>query len=694
MARNLLIVESPAKAHTIEKYLGSDYQVVASMGHIRDLPSSKMGVDTDNHFAPQYVIPPKARPNLKKLKDALKSKPKVYLATDLDREGEAISWHIQEALELEKQGIKFQRITFDEISKSALLKALDNPREINQKLVDAQQARRVLDRLVGYTLSPVLWRKLYKGLSAGRVQSVALKLIVDREIEREKFKPEEYWSIAALLETNQKANFKARLVSYKEQKLEPQSIKTAGEAQNIVDQLIKAEYQVKKIEAKVVNRKASAPYTTASFQQDVVNKLGMSAKNGMRAAQHLYEQGLITYMRTDSVDIAKEALEQIRAQIGLEFGAQYLPPKPNYYRNKQKQAQEAHEAIRPVNPQLKSVEIKDQSAKKVYDLIWRRAIGSQMLPAEIEQTSVDIQAGEGIFRATGQRILFPGFLALYPKRLEAIEGKAQTEETESENEVDQLLPKLTEGEKLNCLEVLQDQHFTEPPPRFSEASLIKALEEYEIGRPSTYAPTIDTILARHYVQLEQKRFVPEMIGRKVTELLAEHFPDVVDLQFTAKMEDQLDQVADGKESYVSVLEQFWGPFKAKVDQKTEAIPKVDLTEETDEICPECGAPMLIKMGRFGKFLACSKFPDCKTTKPLQVNAESGLTCPRCNQPLNWRKSKKGSFLGCSGYPKCQFALWKPEQLPEKIKELEKEEVLPFKQQAIEAMERFKSSKSS
>jgi len=670
MARNLVIVESPAKAGTIQKYLGNDFQVLASMGHIRDLPASKLGVDVEEKFTPQYVIPPKARPNLKKLKAALKDKKVVYLATDLDREGEAIAWHVAQALDLEKaKDITVHRITFDEITKTAVTYAVAHPREINYKLVDAQQARRVLDRLVGYTLSPVLWKKLYKGLSAGRVQSVALRLIVDRETERNAFKPIEYWSIEADVQGSALPAFTAKLVEYAGKKIEQLTIGGEAEATAIRTALEKAAYEVTKIEKKTVRRRPSAPYTTSTYQQDAVNRLGMSAKQAMRSAQRLYEAGHITYMRTDSVDMAAEAVAAMRTYIQETFGAAYVPEAPQKYQTKSKQAQEAHEAIRPTHSENTNVG-SDEADQKVYDLIRSRALASQMTEAQLEQTSVTIVAEEGKFRASGQRVVFQGFMAAYPSK-----DKAD----------DQQLPALSEKEILALKELRSEQHFTEPPPRFTEATLIKVLEEYGIGRPSTYAPTIDTLNQRKYVLIEQRRFIPEPIGIQVTNLLTEHFPNIVDTGFTAQMENQLDGIADGTSQYEKTLADFWTPFRTLVEEKTEKIAKVDMTEATDEICPNCGKPMVIKQGRFGKFLACTGFPECKTTKPINNTQPTGLICPKDGKELVWKKARRGAFIGCSGYPTCDFALWKREQMLKKIEELEAAETpLPFKEQALAA----------
>lgn len=671
MAKNLVIVESPAKAKTIEKYLGADYQVLASMGHIRDLPASKLGVDLENNFLPSYIIPIKAKKTLTGLKNALKDKIKVLLATDLDREGEAIAWHIYQALELDSKNIEVERITFDEITKQAIQEAVAHPREINQPLVDAQQARRVLDRLVGYTLSPVLWKKIYKGLSAGRVQSVALRLIVDREKERTSFIAVEYWSLkAALTENKSQKSINANLIEYSKQKIEQLTLQNKSQVDQIVESLKDEAYLVQSVEKKKVKRRPQAPYTTSTFQQDAVNKLSISSKRAMQIAQKLYEAGLITYMRTDSVSLSSQAVEQIRAEIVSKYGNSYLPTKPNFFQNKSKNAQEAHEAIRPANISVSQVN-DEPIAQKVYDLIRKRTMASQMSEAEVEQTGINIKAGEAIFRANGSVIVFPGFLAVI--------GFDEKE--------DAILPEMKQGDQLKLDELISEQHFTEPPPRYSEATLIKTLEEKGIGRPSTYAPTIDTLIQRRYVQVEQRRFFPEEVGFLVTDLLVQHFPEIVDLGFTAGMEEQLDLIAEGKANYEKILADFWHPFIKQVEENTQKIEKVNTDETTDELCPNCNSPMVIKMGRFGKFLACSNFPECKTAKPLKSVDPTGMVCPICGKDLNEKRARRSTFFGCSGYPDCKFALWKKEHLPSKIEELEKEGMaLEFKAKSLECFE--------
>jgi DNA topoisomerase-1 len=672
MAKNLVIVESPAKAGTIGKYLGPDYEVLASMGHVRDLPASKLGVEVDQNFEPHYIIPIKARKTITALKAALKGKEKVLLATDLDREGEAIAWHISKALDLENQkGITVERITFDEITKPAILAAVAHPRSLDLQLVDAQQARRVLDRLVGYSLSPVLWKKIYKGLSAGRVQSVALRIITERERERLAFNPVEYWSLKALVaKKDSPDSFESNLVEYTGKKIEQLTLKNKEEVDSIVSTLHQSTYQISSIDAKQVKRRPSAPYTTSTLQQDAVNKLGYSSKRVMQIAQKLYEAGLITYMRTDSVSLAATAVESIREYVGTAYGQNFLPTKPNTYLTKSKGAQEAHEAIRPTNPQVLAKDVPGEAqAQKVYELIWKRTLASQMKEAELEQTAVSIKAAEATFRANGQRVVFPGFLQVW----------------NMEEKADNRLPELKKDEFLNLVELLPEQHFTEPPPRYTEASLIKALEEQGIGRPSTYAPTIDTLVQRRYVTIDQRRFIPEEVGYLVTDLLVAHFPEIVDVSFTADMEGKLDLIAEGQANYVTTLSDFWKPFSEQILVNTEKIEKIDTTTETDKICPNCNSPMLIKMGRFGKFLACSKFPDCKTTQPLEEVQPSGLICPVCGKPFSEKRARKGIFYGCSGYPDCKVAIWKKEYLPAKIEELKLEKIeMPFQQASLDA----------
>ena len=668
MAKNLVIVESPAKAATIEKYLGSDFQVLASMGHIRDLPASKMGVDTEAAFLPSYVIPPKARKTLTALKNALKGKETVYLATDLDREGEAIAWHVSEALELpSKPEIAVKRITFDEITQTAIKNAVANPRQIDQQLVDAQQARRSLDRLVGYTLSPILWKKLYKGLSAGRVQSVALRILVDREREREAFNPVEYWSLEADFQAGEM--FRGQLVAYDGKKVEQLSLSAKATVDEVVAHVQGQKASVSLVEIKRQKRKPAAPYTTSKLQQDGVNRLGMSAKRVMQAAQRLYENGHITYMRTDSVALSKDALEAIRSHISARHGEQYLSPKPNVYSTSSKGAQEAHEAIRPTDPAKEQVS-SEAGEQRLYDMIRRKAISSQMKEAEFELTAITVAAGSARFRSSGQRIVFQGYLAVW---------ESDTKETS--------LPQVAEGQTVDLVELYPEQHYTEPPARFTEASLIKKLEELGIGRPSTYAPTISTLGERGYVRVESRQLVPEDVGRTVTDLLIEHFSNIVDTNFTVTMEQDLDGIADGSTSYAQVLGEFWQPFHTQAVENAAKIEKVEETETTDELCPLCEAPMNVKRSRFGKFLACSRFPECRGTRSLQQIAPTGLICPHDGKELIEKRARRGVFFGCSGYPECTVALWKKEQLPAKVAELEGEGItVDFKGEALAAFE--------
>ncbi len=572
---DLVIVESPTKANTISRYLGKDYQVMASMGHIRDLPRTVLGVDIENNFEPKYQILPKKRKSIKELKDVLKSADNVILATDEDREGEAISWHLSAALKLKD----YQRIVFHEITKKAIEQALKNPRKIDMRLVDAQQARRILDRLVGYKLSPFLWKKIAKRLSAGRVQSVAVRLIVDREREIEKFKPEEFWTLDAEF----KEKLKARLLKTE--------IKNKAEADKILEDLENAEYKVIDLKEKETRRNPLPPLTTSTMQQDAARRLHYSAKQTMMLAQKLYEKGYITYHRTDSLNLSEDFLSQVQKFI-----------EPNYLEIKKykakKGAQEAHEAIRPTK-------ISRKIDDKLYDLIWQRAIASQMKPAILDSVSVDMRArlpvgmaSNYIFRANGQQIKFDGFLKIYPMLI-------------SEN----LLPKLLISQILRLLKLIPEQHFTQPLARYSEASLIKALEKEGIGRPSTYAPIISTIQDRGYVRKFKGRFYPQEVGIMVNDLLVEHFPKIVDVGFTANMEEDLDKIAAGQKEWVPIIREFYEPFAKNLELKYEAVKK--FVEQTSEKCPECGQPMVVRMSRFGKFLGCSGFPKCRFTKPIK-----------------------------------------------------------------------------
>jgi DNA topoisomerase I len=645
----LVIVESPTKANTIKKFLGKGYSVTSSYGHVRDLPKSKLGVDVEHDFEPQYVIPTKVRKRVTALKKAAAKADDIILATDEDREGEAIAWHLLQALDIEGA----QRIVFHEITKRAIAHALEHPRDIDMHMVDAQQARRVLDRLVGYTLSPFLWKKIFRGLSAGRVQSVALRLIVDREAERTAFKPEEYWSIGALLKKEQE--FQAHLQSIEGTAVKKLSIATKKEADAIVSYLETSKYVVGEVTKKQMRRNPSPPFTTSTLQQQAHGRLGMSARRTMRVAQALYEGGHITYMRTDSVNLSSESLGAAQKWISQNFGKRYVLDRPRQFKGKSKLAQEAHEAIRPTDPSHApqgcggSASFSDKGQHRLYELIWRRFMASQLPHAEFDATAVDIEAtGSGAvygLRANGNVMRFDGFLKVW-----------ETKITETQ------LPDLSAGAVLDLQEVQSEQHFTEPPPRYNEASLIKVLEEYGIGRPSTYAPIISVIEGRNYVEKDEgKRFVPTETGTLVNGLLVEHFPQIVDPEFTARMEDELDAIASGKEGWHAMIREFYEPFAKRVARKEEEVKKIEPPEEkTDEVCDECGKPMVVKRGRFGKFLACTGFPECKMTKRLITLENSYGPCPDCKEGLiiGRRTKTKRLFYGCSRYPKCEYATWK------------------------------------
>ncbi|PJE51332.1 MAG: DNA topoisomerase I [Candidatus Yanofskybacteria bacterium CG10_big_fil_rev_8_21_14_0_10_36_16] len=649
---SLIIVESPTKAKTITKFLGSGYLVRSSMGHIRDLPKSRIGVDIENNFQPKYLIPAKAKKQVAELKDALKKTDDVILATDEDREGEAIAWHLTKALGLDgpRTSKKVKRIVFHEITKPAIEKALENPRDIDMHLVDAQQARRVLDRLVGYELSPFLWKKIRYGLSAGRVQSVALRLIVEREREIEKFIKEEYWTLDSVFEKEGK-EFSARLNKIGNKTLDKLEIKKEEEINEIIKNLDGAEYKVLHIESKEAKKNPVSPFTTSTLQQAASRKYGMSAKQTMMHAQKLYETGHITYMRTDSVNIAESALVQAKKVITEKFGENYSEARK--YKTKSKGAQEAHEAIRPTNLAKEPEDLGkiDPGQKKIYDLIWRRTLASQMKPALYDQTSADISAkskiqnpksNEYIFRANGQVMKFDGFLKVYGRSSEDVE-----------------LPKLDEGEILNFKELKPEQHFTQPPPRYTDASLVKTLEKEGIGRPSTYAPTLSTIQTRGYVEKEEKKYKPTEIGILVNDMLVEHFPKIVDLKFTSHIEESFDQIAEGKSDWVPVIKEFYGPFKENLDKKVKIVEQA--TEETEVPCPKCNKKMVIKFGRHGKFLMCPD-KECGGTKPLpeeeamikQLEEKTeGEKCPECGKLMEVKRGRYGYFLGCQDYPTCK-----------------------------------------
>ncbi|MDX1607792.1 MAG: type I DNA topoisomerase [Candidatus Spechtbacterales bacterium] len=653
----LVIVESPTKAKTISKFLGDKYIVTSSYGHLRDLPKGELGVDTEKNFEPRYVIPTKSRKKLTALKKKLKDADEVILATDGDREGEAIAWHLLYALGILTDNKKkkpvdlpVERIEFHEITKSAIENALQNPREINKDLVNAQQARRILDRLVGYKLSPFLWKKVMRGLSAGRVQSVAVRLIVEKERERQKFKPKEYWTIEADLKASGKdKKFIAALHSKNGESLDKFAVENKKAADEIVKKLEEGEWKVENVEQKDRKRNPFAPFTTSTLQQAAGHKFGYPAKRTMMLAQNLYERGLITYHRTDSLNLAPGAVSAGRRYIEKEFGKKYLPNKPRFFKTKSKGAQEAHEAIRPTDPTKNPDRLKLQPAqKKLYKLIWQRFLASQMTPAIFAATTIDINTNtEYGFRATGQVMRFPGFLKVYPVKFKEAE-----------------LPEISKGDALELKKLNPEQHFTKPPARYSEATLIKALEKHGIGRPSTYAPVISTIQSRNYVKKdEQKRLEPTEIGFIVTDLLTEHFPKIVDIDFTAEMEDDLDKIAHGKNDWRKVLDEFYTPFEKKLEKKYDEVKKKDMTEETDKTCPECGKKMLKRMGRYGWFYACSGFPECKHTENIKREGEhhelKDVHCPKCVEgKVVQRKTRKGkTFWGCSRYPDCDFGLW-------------------------------------
>jgi DNA topoisomerase I len=632
----LVLVESPTKTKTLEKFLGKDYKVLASGGHVRDLPKSKLGIDVENNFEPQYIIPTRARKNIKLLKEALKKADKVYLATDPDREGEAISFHLLHALNIKE----YQRITFNEITKTAVEEATKNPREIDMNLVDAQQARRVLDRLVGYKLSPLLWKKITKGLSAGRVQSVALRIITDREKEIEKFNKEDYWSISALLNTKN-GSLLATLKEENDKKIEKPGIKKESEAERIKNDLQGATFVIKKIERKEKKRNPLPPFTTSTMQQEAFKRLRFSSAFTMRVAQSLYEKGLITYHRTDSLHISSEAKKQGEDYIKENFGENYY--KDRVFASKGK-TQEAHEAIRPAivknSPEKSNLKNEDF---KLYNLIWRRFIASLMSEALFYSTKIEVDAkneNNYILVSSGSVLRFDGFTKVYPVKFE-------------ENE----LPLIEEKEELVKEKIISEQHSTKPPARFTEASLIKELEKHGIGRPSTYSPTLSTLSKRNYTEKVEKKYLkPTEIGRIVCDLLLKHFPFVVDLKFTAKMEEDLDKIAQGGIDWHNLIKEFYDDFAKTLAKKELEIKKEDIMQETtDEKCDKCGGDMQVKFGKFGKFIACKNFPECKNTKPLEEETTDNkeVICDKCNSPMVLKQSRFGKFYGCSKYPECK-----------------------------------------
>ena len=716
MGRSLVIVESPAKAKTINKYLGRNYSVKASLGHIKDLPKKELGIDVDHEFEPTYEVIPGKTKVVSELKKAAKEADAVYLAADPDREGEAICAHLAEVLGRTKaEKKKIFRVLFNEITPKAIKAAFEKPGQIDMHLVDAQQARRLLDRLVGYKISPLLWDKVRRGLSAGRVQTVALRLIVEREREIRAFVPKEYWTIHALLEAGQPPVFEAKLAKYKGEQIE---IPNQAEAEHVVAAVERARWQVASVAQKEKRRYAPPPFTTSKLQQAAYNRLRYTAKRTMMLAQRLYEGvelgeegsvGLITYMRTDSVRVSTDALAQVRELIGANYGASYLPEKPNFYKSK-KDAQEAHEAIRPSDVARTPDELRkylDDDLFKLYQLIWQRFVGSQMLPAVFDQTTIDISAGDYLFRASGSVLKFDGYLAVYQI---SKEDEEKDEEAEGEGRT---LPQVAEGETLRLEKIRPEQHFTEPPPRYTEATLVKELEEKGIGRPSTYATIISTIVEREYVSKDQGRFTPTMLGEKVSELLVKSFEDIFDVGFTARMEEELDEIEEGKLPWRRSVKNFYDRFEEDLEQAKgemesykagiptgekcekcgkgkllerisrhgfflgcDQYPECDFTrdlapeaggeevesETATEYCENCGKEMTVKRGRFGPFLACTGYPECKTTRRLlrgtrrarQPDEPLDEKCPECGNQLVRRRGRYGEFVGCSGYPKCKF----------------------------------------
>lgn len=668
MAVNLLIVESPSKAKTLKKYLGDTFEILASYGHVRDLVPKQGAVDTEHEFAMNYAPIERNAKHVDAIAKAVKTAEHVYLATDPDREGEAIAWHLSEMLKAKKllKNKSIQRVVFHEITQSAVQAAVALPRELSMQLVNAQQARRALDYLVGFNLSPLLWRKIRRGLSAGRVQSPALRLIVEREQEIRAFQNQEYWTIH--LDT-QKAGqkFGAKLTQYQGEKLTQFSVPNEARQTEIISYLknSKAEFAtVSKVEKKRKQRQPSPPFTTSTLQQEAVRKLGMTTDRTMKTAQQLYEgvniagnaTGLITYMRTDSVNLANEALKEIREYIGQNFAADYLPGSPVTYRNKSKNAQEAHEAIRPTSishtPQSVKEYLTPEQAK-LYEMIWKRTLSSQMCPAKYDTVSLDLSVPDEqtLFRASGQTLTFPGFMAVY----------REDQEDDKEEEGETTLPVLEVGEKVPVDNIFGEQHFTQPPPRYTEASLVKTLEEYGIGRPSTYASIISTLKAREYVLLDKKRFTPTDVGEVVNKFLTQHFARYVDYDFTAKLEDQLDSISTGASEWIPVLKDFWTDFHLQVEEKKN-VERKDITQEAmDEACPKCGAPLATRLGKRGKFVGCTAYPECDYTRNMTGDAEptapevvEGRLCPKCDSGLVIKSGPYGRFIGCASYPKCKF----------------------------------------
>lgn len=665
MSASLLIVESPSKAKTLKKYLGADFEVLASYGHVRDLVPKQGAVDTEHGFDMKYQLIERNSKHVDAIAKAVKNADTILLATDPDREGEAIAWHLAEILKskrlLAKKTVK--RVVFHEITKTAVQEAIENPRDISMEMVNAQQARRALDYLVGFNLSPLLWRKIRRGLSAGRVQSPALCMIVEREAEIQAFKTQEYWSVHFDSHKG-KVKFAAKLFQFRGEKLTQFSIGNDAQQAEVVAALSKAEHaQVKQIDKKRKTRSPTAPFTTSTLQQEAVRKLGFTTDRTMKIAQQLYEGvdigggavGLITYMRTDAVNLANEAIAEIRDYIGSNFSADYLPKEPVFYKNKSKNAQEAHEAIRPTSitrtpDSVRGFLSADQA--KLYEMIWKRTLSCQMNPAKFDTVSVDftVAGDDNLFRATGQTLTFPGFIAVY-----------REDEDDQEEEGENKLPPFEIDDKVPLDKLFGDQHFTQPPPRYTEASLVKSLEEHGIGRPSTYASIISTLQAREYVVMDKKRFAPTDVGDVVSRFLTEHFTRYVDYDFTARLEDQLDFISTGKQEWIPVLDEFWKAFSQQIEEK-KSVDRKDITQEQlDEACPKCGKPLSLRLGKRGKFVGCSGYPECDYTRNIdgEVKHEEpvvieGRVCPKCESPLLVKAGPYGKFIGCSAYPKCKF----------------------------------------
>lgn len=652
MADYLVIVESPAKAKTIERYLGKKYKVKASMGHVRDLPKSQLGVDTEHDFEPRYITIRGKGPVLKELKTAAKKAKKVYLAADPDREGEAIAWHLAHSLDLDLSSDC--RVVFNEITKDAIKDSFKHPRMIDMDLVDAQQARRILDRLVGYKISPILWKKVKKGLSAGRVQSVALRLIIDRENEINEFKPEEYWTIDGTF-LKGKESFEASFFGVNGKK---HPLKTKEDVKEILAKLKGSKFSVEKVTKKERKRNPAVPFTTSTLQQEAARKLNFRAKKTMMIAQQLYEGidlgkegtvGLITYMRTDSTRISNTAIEEVSAFIDQTYGKNFLNTTKRTAK-KNENTQDAHEAIRPTSTLRRPADVKHVLSRdqlRLYKLIWERFVASQMAPAVLDTMSVDLENNGLTFRANGSKVKFPGFMKVY------VEGKDDQLE-----EKDKMLPDLKEGDTVLSKDIEPEQHFTQPPPRYTEARLVKTLEELGIGRPSTYAPTLDTIQKRGYVALDNKRFIPTELGEIVLNLIIEFFPEIINVEFTAKMEKELDSVEEGTIEWVRIIDSFYQDFAKRVEKAEAEMQEVEIEPEYAGVdCEECGHPMVYKMGRYGKFMACSNFPDCRNTKPIVKDI--GVKCPTCHEGnIVERKSKKRRiFYGCDRFPECEFVSW-------------------------------------